>query len=71
MEEAEELCDRLAILHAGRVSVVGTPAELRAGLGASATMDDTLGHSIPEMIAADAEAWPADLIMICTHGRRG
>lgn len=23
------------------------------------------------MIAADAEAWPADLIVICTHGRRG
>lgn len=32
---------------------------------------DTLGQSIPEMIAADAEAWPADLIVICTHGRRG
>jgi nucleotide-binding universal stress UspA family protein len=32
---------------------------------------DTLGRRIPEMIAADAEAWPADLIVICTHGRRG
>ena len=32
---------------------------------------DTLGHRIPEMIAADAEAWPADLVVICTHGRRG
>ena len=32
---------------------------------------DTLRHRIPEMIAADAEAWPADLIVICTHGRRG
>ncbi|MCL5060127.1 MAG: universal stress protein [Candidatus Thermoplasmatota archaeon] len=32
---------------------------------------DTLGHRIPEMIAADAEAWPADLIVICTHGRSG
>jgi nucleotide-binding universal stress UspA family protein len=32
---------------------------------------DTLGNSLPEMIAADAEAWPADLIVICTHGRRG
>jgi nucleotide-binding universal stress UspA family protein len=32
---------------------------------------DTLAHRIPEMIAADAEAWPADLIVICTHGRRG
>lgn len=32
---------------------------------------DTLGHRIPEVIAADAEAWPADLIVIGTHGRRG
>lgn len=32
---------------------------------------NTLGHSIPEMIAEDAETWPADLIVICTHGRRG
>ena len=32
---------------------------------------DMLGHRIAEMIAADAEAWPADLIVICTHGRRG
>ena len=32
---------------------------------------DTLGQRIPEMIAADADAWPADLIVIGTHGRRG
>ena len=32
---------------------------------------DTLGRRIPEMIAADADAWPADLIVIGTHGRRG
>ena len=44
MEEAEVLCDRLAILHKGRVSVVGKPAELRAGLGERATMDDVFVH---------------------------
>ncbi|MHB8811459.1 MAG: universal stress protein, partial [Desulfobulbaceae bacterium] len=32
---------------------------------------ETLGKRIPEMIAADAEAWPADLLVICTHGRSG
>lgn len=32
---------------------------------------ETLTHRIPEMIAADADAWHADLIVICTHGRRG
>lgn len=44
MEEAETLCDRLAILHRGRVSVVGKPAELRSGLGAGATMNDVFAH---------------------------
>lgn len=44
MEEAETLCDKLAILHMGRVSAVGKPAELRAGLGANATMDDVFAH---------------------------
>jgi len=31
----------------------------------------TLGQRIPEAIAAEAEVWPADLIVIGTHGRRG
>lgn len=44
MEEAEALCDRLAILHAGQISVTGKPAELRAELGAGATMDDVFVH---------------------------
>lgn len=44
MEEAETLCDELAIMHTGRIAVVGQPAELRAGLGAGATMDDVFVH---------------------------
>ena len=32
---------------------------------------ETLGHRIADMIAAEAEAWAADLIVIGTHGRRG
>jgi ABC-2 type transport system ATP-binding protein len=39
MEEAEALCDQVAILHAGRVAVVGKPLELRAQIGADASMD--------------------------------
>ncbi len=34
MEEAERLCDRLALLHHGRVIAIGTPAALAAGAGA-------------------------------------
>ena len=44
MEEAETLCDKLAILHRGRVSVEGKPAELRMQLGAHATMDDVFAY---------------------------
>ena len=32
---------------------------------------ETFGHRVADMIAAEAEAWPADLIVIGTHGRRG
>lgn len=32
---------------------------------------ETLGKRIPEAIAEDADNWPADLIVICTHGRKG
>jgi ABC-2 type transport system ATP-binding protein len=40
MEEADALCDRLAILHQGRVAVLGSPAALKATLGPSAGLDD-------------------------------
>jgi ABC-2 type transport system ATP-binding protein len=36
MEEAERLCDRVAIMHAGRVAATGTPSEL-----GSPTLEDT------------------------------
>jgi ABC-2 type transport system ATP-binding protein len=44
MEEAEALCDELAILHSGRVAVVGKPGELRERLGADASLDDVFTH---------------------------
>ncbi len=47
------------------VSTAGVPVET------ALIRIDTLGQRIPEMIVADAEAWPADLIVIGTHGRRG
>jgi len=40
MEEAEALCGRLAIMHAGRIAAVGAPHELRAALGPEASLDD-------------------------------
>jgi ABC-2 type transport system ATP-binding protein len=33
MDEAEHLCDRVAIIVAGRLAAIGSPAELMAGAG--------------------------------------
>src|SRR5438132_1956767 len=33
LDEADRLCDRLAIIHSGRIVALGTPAALRADLG--------------------------------------
>jgi ABC-2 type transport system ATP-binding protein len=40
MEEAETLCDRLAVMHAGRIEAAGTPAELKASVAPDASLDD-------------------------------
>jgi ABC-2 type transport system ATP-binding protein len=45
MEEAEGLCDRVAIMHLGKVAAIGTPAELKLAIGGDgATMDDVFAH---------------------------
>jgi ABC-2 type transport system ATP-binding protein len=45
MDEAEEFCGRVAIMHFGKVAAVGTPAELEASLNKpSATLDDVFEH---------------------------
>lgn len=42
MEEAERLCDRVAIVDQGRVIAMGTPRELIAGLGGEHVVEFTL-----------------------------
>jgi ABC-2 type transport system ATP-binding protein len=40
MEEADELCDRVALMHHGTLRALGRPADLKAALGAGASLDD-------------------------------
>ncbi len=40
MEEADALCDTVALMHLGRIARQGSPAELKASVGAGATMED-------------------------------
>jgi ABC-2 type transport system ATP-binding protein len=46
MEEADALCDRLALMHRGRIRVRGAPGELKDALGAGATLDDVFRHHV-------------------------
>jgi ABC-2 type transport system ATP-binding protein len=44
MEEAEALCDRVALMHTGAVRALGAPADLQADLGAEASLEDVFRH---------------------------
>jgi ABC-2 type transport system ATP-binding protein len=45
MEEAEALCDRIAIMHMGNLVALGTAQELKAGIGRpGASLDDVFIH---------------------------
>ncbi|GAA1584735.1 ATP-binding cassette domain-containing protein [Kribbella hippodromi] len=51
MEEADVLCDRVALMHLGRLRAVGTPAELKAELGPDASLEDVFRHHTGESLA--------------------
>jgi len=44
MDEADTYCDRIALMHQGRIRAQGTPAELKEALGAEVTLDDVFRH---------------------------
>ena len=45
LDEAERLCDRVAIMHAGRIVALGTPSELRMSMGAELLELRVDGHA--------------------------
>ncbi|HTX65481.1 MAG TPA: ATP-binding cassette domain-containing protein, partial [Opitutaceae bacterium] len=44
MEEADALCDELSLMHQGRIAARGTSAELKAGIGPEATLEDVFAQ---------------------------
>jgi ABC-2 type transport system ATP-binding protein len=45
MEEADSLCNRVAILHLGKMAALGTPDTLKRSIGKEgATLDDVFIH---------------------------
>jgi ABC-2 type transport system ATP-binding protein len=57
MEEADHLCDRLAIVDGGKIAIEGTPAELKRSIGADA-VEIALAHGdgTESLAAAQASA---------------
>ncbi|HLJ94708.1 MAG TPA: ABC transporter ATP-binding protein [Gemmataceae bacterium] len=58
MDEAERLCDRVAIVDRGKVIAVGTPTELIARLGGEHLIEFALNHGV-RVPDADLQALPA------------
>lgn len=46
MEEADELCDQVAIMDQGHVAAVGAPVALKAATGPSATLEEVFVHEV-------------------------
>lgn len=44
LDEAEQLCDKVAIFDGGRINVVGTPEALKDKLGDGSTLSDVFLH---------------------------
>lgn len=52
MDEADELCDMIALVHLGQIVVMDTPSNLKNAIGLNATLDDVFifytGNSLKE-----------------------
>jgi ABC-2 type transport system ATP-binding protein len=55
MDEADLYCDRLALMHLGRIRATGTPEYLKASLGDHVTLDDVFRHYAGAALHDDEE----------------
>ena len=50
LDEADHLCETIAMMHQGRLQAVGPPAELKASLGPEASLEDVFRHYTGERL---------------------
>ena len=50
MEEADALCDRVALMHRGALRALGSPDELKAAAGDGASLEDVFRHHTGEAL---------------------
>jgi ABC-2 type transport system ATP-binding protein len=66
MDEADELCTRLAIMHHGVIRAEGTPKELKAAVSATASLDDVFRY----YAGSDLESGGGDTLRQVRSARR-
>jgi len=71
--EASLTGDLLGVLaeNGSRVLLEGKRRVEAAGVPLDAFLSETFGERVCDVVASQAEAWNADVIVIGTHGRRG
>jgi ABC-2 type transport system ATP-binding protein len=67
IEEAERLCDRVAIIDAGEIIAMGTPRELQEKSATQSGIEATLSRPAPE---GELPAWPDAIRTIVSDDRR-
>src|SRR6201985_313856 len=55
MEEADALCDRVALMHRGELRAVGTPTQLKSTVSPTATLEDVFRHYTAEDLSSQSE----------------
>jgi ABC-2 type transport system ATP-binding protein len=56
MEEADALCDRVALMHHGVLQAVGTPAKLKLTVSPGATLEDVFRHYAASDLSEQTES---------------
>ena len=59
LDEADQLCDRIAIIDSGRIKALGSPTELKVGLGGDVVSLTVREHDRLESLAAAVRTLPA------------
>ena len=70
MEEADELCDRVAIIDHGKILVVDSPETLKRGLGVGAVVELTLDDASEELAAQFRQLGGVSSVESLTDGLR-
>ena len=63
MEEADALCDRVALMHRGQLRAIGTPDKLKAQISKvspNATLEDVFRHYAASGLDDEADTSEAD-----------